>query len=128
MSTGWFTPHSARLAANRLEPLARRVRQEYRHLQSIAPAPAAEGPVGSVYFAAICRFHRATARLAGEGVFVRDPSRGWFEFPARRAGRTVLLSWRLGEAVPAGWAERGEMHGARRVDENGPWEEPSDAS
>ena len=128
MPRGWFTPRSARLAADRLEPLARCVRREYRRLQTLAPTPAAEGPVEPGYFAAVCRFHRATERLAGEGVLVRDPARGWFEFPARRAGRTVLLSLRLGEAVPSGWAERGESHGARRVDEDGPWEPPEGSS
>lgn len=127
MATYWFTPQSARLAAQRLEHLACHVSREYRRLQAIAPTPVADGPVERVYFDAICRFHRVAIRLAGEGVLFRDLAKGWFEFPARRAGRMVLLSWRLGEPVPAGWAERGERQRLRRVDESGPWDDPVEA-
>ena len=128
MPTDWFTPRTARLAARRLEPLASRVSREYRRLQSVAPLPVTDGPVERTYFDAICRFHRVALRLAGEGVLFRDLARGWFEFPARRSGRTVLLSWRLGEPVPAGWTERGDSHRRRQVDEGGPWDDPRDAS
>ena len=124
MALDWFTPHTARLAARRLEPLACQVSREYRRLQVVAPLPVTDGPVGRGYFDEICRFHRVALRLAGEGVLFRDLARGWFEFPARRCGRTVLLSWRLGEPVPAGWAERGERPGQRQVDEKGPWDDP----
>ncbi len=127
MAIDWFTPQTARRAARRLEPLACRVSHEYRRLQIVAPMPLAEGPVEAAYFAAICRFHRIALQLASEGVLFRDLAQGWFEFPARRAGRTVLLSWRLGEPVPAGWAERGERHSQRRIDEGGPWDDPGDA-
>jgi hypothetical protein len=127
MAIDWFTPHSARQAARRLEPLACRVRHEYRRLQIVAPMPLTDGPVEPDYFDAVRQFHRIAIQLADEGVLFRDLSRGWFEFPARRAGRTVLLSWRLGEPVPAGWAERGERPGRRRVDEGGPWDDPARA-
>ena len=124
MPVAWFTPHTARLAARRLEPLARHVQREYRRLQAVAPMPLQEGPVERTYFHAVRRFNRIAAKLAGEGVLFRDLAKGWFEFPARRSGRTVLLSWRLGEPVPAGWAERGEPHGRRELDEAGPWDDP----
>ncbi|NIM00765.1 MAG: DUF2203 family protein [Acidobacteria bacterium] len=128
MSNNWFTPHTARLAAQRLEPLASRVSREFRRLQVVAPMPVTEGPVEPAYFAAVCRFHRVARRLSHEGVLFRDLAKGWFEFPARRAGRTVLLAWRLGEPVPAGWSERGQRDGPLRLDESGPWDDPADAS
>ena len=128
MAIDWFTPQTARLAARRLEPLACHISLEYRRLRVTAPLPVADGPVEPAYFAAICRFHRIALQLAGEGVLFRDLAKGWFEFPARRSGRTVLLSWRLGEPVPAGWAERGEQACQRQVDESGPWDDPSELS
>ena len=126
MALDWFTPQTARLAARRLEPLACHVSREYRRLRVVAPMAVPDGPVGHAYFAEICRFHRVALRLAGEGVLFRDLAKGWFEFPARRSGRTVLLSWRLGEPVPAGWAERGEHAGQRQIDESGPWDDPAE--
>jgi hypothetical protein len=123
----WFTPRSARLAARRLDPLAREVRREFRRLHAWAPVPVSDGPVEAEYFEAICLFHRVAARLAREGVLFRDLDRGWFQFPSRRAGRTVLLSWQLGQPAPCGWSERGERNVYRPVDEAGPWDDPSEA-
>jgi len=123
----WFTPRSARLAALRLDVLARSVRREYRRLHAWAPPPVADGPVALEYFAAICAFHRIAASLAREGVLFRDLGKGWFEFPSKRAGRTVMLCWRLGQPVPAGWAERGERGVYRPIDDAGPWDDPSEA-
>lgn len=95
MRTGWFTPRSARRAARRLEPLARDVCRAYRRLSASSTLRLAEGRVDAAYYTAICRFHVVALRLAREGVLFRDLGRGWFEFPARRAGREVRLAWRV---------------------------------
>jgi hypothetical protein len=128
MPRGWFTPQSARRTARRLEPLARGVCIAHRRLCAGAPVPLAEGPVDRDYFDELCRFHSAAVALAAEGVLFRDLARGWFEFPARRAGRDVRLAWRIGSPAPAGWSERGEPDVVRRVDETGPWDDPSSTS
>jgi hypothetical protein len=128
MSCGWFTPQSARSTARRLEPLALGVCRAHRRLCARAPVPFPDGPVDQDYFEELCRFHNAAVALASEGVLFRDLARGWFEFPARRAGRDVRLAWRIGCPAPAGWSERGEPDVVRRVDESGPWEEPTGTS
>ena len=123
----WFTPRSARRAARRLEPLARRVCGSYRRLHSIAPKPLAEAPVEPEYFAEVCRFHGNALRLAGEGVLFRDLARGWFDFPARRSGRSVLLRWRIGSPAPSGWTDRRRLEFVQMIDEGGPWDDPGEA-
>ena len=60
-------PQSARRAVERLEPLARRVCDSYRRLESIAPKPVAEAAVEPEYFAEVCRFHGNAMRLVREG-------------------------------------------------------------
>ena len=97
-------------------------------MSATAPTPVPEGPVDRRYFRELCRFHAAALELAAEGVLFRDLARGWFEFPARRAGRDVRLAWRIGSPAPAGWSERGEPDVVRRVDESGPWDEPDGTS
>jgi hypothetical protein len=50
--------------------------------------------------------------------------RGVVDFPARRAGRQVLLCWELGEEAPRFWRESGAPFAGRKpVVRDDAWEE-----
>ena len=121
----FFTPLSARAALGRLRPEAERLSGLFRSMERRRPPMVrSDQAVDAVYFSMVARFHRALAMLHEAGVFVKNPRDGLLDFPARRAGRTVFLCWKVGEEVLKYWHECGSgLAGRRLVDEDGPWEE-----
>jgi len=121
----WFTPHSARKALDGLRPEAETLCRLFRTLEHARPARILpEQPVDPAYFDLVTRVHAALGAIRRRGVRVHDPRRGYLGFPARRAGRQVVLCWRVGEATLGFWHEPGDGQERRRpVDEDGPWEE-----
>jgi hypothetical protein len=107
-----------------LQPVARRVHRLFGQLERERPARILpEQPVASGYFTLVLRMHRALDELHRGGVAIVDPRRGRLYFPARRAGRDVLLCWSLDAETVESWHERGSGTTAQRsVDDDGPWE------
>src|SRR5262245_53933339 len=52
---------------------------------------------GTAYVRALYNIGKLTTELHGEGVQLKDYSRGLVDFPSLRDGRVVLLCWQLGE-------------------------------
>jgi hypothetical protein len=125
MVVRWFTPHSARQALDRLRPVAERMCHLYRTLERRRPGRI--GPdqaVDRTYFSLVSRLHATLHEIQGHGVQVKDLRKGLVDFPARRAGRPVLLCWQVGEASLRFWHDPESGYAGRRpVDEDGPWEE-----
>jgi hypothetical protein len=127
MSQTWFTPTSARVALERVRPVAERIRRLYRALeQHHPPAIGADQPVEAGYFTILARYAQRVEQLGRHGVRLGDPRDGAVEFPARRSGRAVCLCWRVGEPGLAFWRDPGEGVAARRLleDDDGPWDDP----
>jgi hypothetical protein len=121
----WFTPRTARQTLDALRPVAETLCRLYRKLESNRPARILpEQKVDPVYFALIWRLHSTLGEIHRCGAQVQDLRQGQLAFPARRAGRPVLLCWRVGEATLGFWQEpEAGLAGRRPVDEDGPWEE-----
>ena len=124
MTERWFTPDTARLALDALRPAAETLCKLYRTLESARPARIhPDQPVEPAYFALVARLHATLGAIRRRGVRVDDLRQGRLAFPARRAGRRVVLSWQVGEATLGFWHEPESGPDRRRpVDEDGPWE------
>ncbi|HKQ63086.1 MAG TPA: DUF2203 family protein [Candidatus Polarisedimenticolaceae bacterium] len=124
MMEPWFTPDSARRVLPQVRPAAERMCRLLQLLEACKPrGVGADQPVSAPYFTLLEAFHRALAELRALGVRVQDPRQGLLDFPARRAGRDVLLCWRVGEPTLAYW--RDALGAVRRpLDEDGPWDAP----
>lgn len=125
MTDRTFTPRSARKALSRIEPVVCDLSRLYRAMDDLLPAAGrADQPVHAEYYRMLGRLRSALRRIREEGARVKDPRAGLIDFPARLAGRGVLLCWRMGEPELAFWHEEKDgIAGRRRVDEDGPWEE-----
>lgn len=126
-----FTPATARRTLPRVGPAAERLRALYEALErSGRPSPRPDSPVDPVSFRLVRAIDETLSTISRHGVLVADVRRGRLDFPARRAGRPVLLCWEVGERGLDGWREPGAAAGTRHpVDEDGPWEtdrQPSD--
>ena len=125
MADGCFTPRSARQALDSLRPTAesmcRLVRELERHRpKQILP----DQPVDPDYFILVSRLQAALGKIRRRGVKVKDLRKGLLDFPARLAGRAVLLCWHVGEESLGFWHEPGQGFAGRQpVDEDGPWDE-----
>ncbi len=124
MAEQWFTPASARRTLASVRPAAERMCRLVRCLEAIRPpAIRPDQLVDRDYFFLVHRLRATLDELERSGVRVSDLRRGLVDFPARRAGREVLLCWRVGEARLAFWHEPDAGYAGRRpVDEDGPWE------
>lgn len=122
-----FTPRTARECAAVLRPVARIMCRLLREMDAArAGAGGPDEPVERSYFSRVEGFLAARDRIEASGASVADPRTGLIDFPAIRAGKPVFLCWWLGEPTVAFWRDSGEGFSARhRVDEDGPWEEPS---
>jgi len=120
----WFTPDTARLALEILRPAAETLCRLYRTLECKRPGRIrSDQPVDPVYFEVLARFHATLAAIRRRGVRVEDLRHGRLGFPARRAGRRVVLCWQVGEATVGFWHDLDTGHDRRRpVDDDGPWE------
>ena len=125
MSDRWFTPRTARQTLDALRPFAETLCRLYRKLERRRPARIlSDQPVDPAYFALISRLNSTLCEIHRRGAQVQDLRRGRLAFPARRAGRPVLLCWQVGEANLGFWREPGAGSAGRQpVDEDGPWEE-----
>ena len=103
-----FTPASAARALETVRPVAERICLVYRALEARRPIHGgSDRPVDPAYFRLLAELYGMLERLAACGVRIRDPRRGAVDFPARRAGRRVMLSWRVGESSLRYWRELG---------------------
>ena len=60
------------------------------------------------------RIWKYREELEALGVMLRQPERGWVEFPTRIHGKDAFLSWRLGEHEISYWRETDAPFTARR--------------
>ena len=120
-----FTPTSAREALQGIRCAAERLCEIYRKLEKRCPRSIqSDDRVEPAYFSLVEQLHAFLGEIGTSGVQVRDLKRGLLEFPARRAGRRVLLSWEVGEPSLDYWHEADAGREARRpIDDDGPWEE-----
>jgi hypothetical protein len=125
MNETCFTPASARETLQVIRHAAERLREIYRRLESSSPRSIeSDERVEPAYFALVQELHVFMGEIGARGARVRDLKRGLLEFPARREGRMVLLSWEVGERSIDYWHEVGAGDEARRpIDDDGPWEE-----
>ena len=124
MPQTWFTPSSARVALERVRPVAERIHTLYRALEvHHPPTIGADQPVDAGYFTILSRYARRVEQLGSQGVRLGDPRHGAVEFPARRSGHRVCLCWRVGEPGLAFWRPE-EGGAAPRLLDEGPWDEP----
>lgn len=125
MTCKLFTPVSARAALERVRPAAERMCRIYRAMKRASPAPpGGDRPVDREYFTLARSLVGTIQTLTRAGVRISDPGSGLIDFPARRAGRSVLLCWRVGEPTLGFWHHTDSGHGDRRpLDEDGPWDE-----
>jgi hypothetical protein len=119
-----FTPETARDTLPRVGPAAVRLRALYRALEHRARSrPSPDSPVDPLYFELLRAITAVRTVIDRHGVLVADLRCGRLDFPARRAGQAVLLTWEVGERRLFGWREVGAAAGTRHpVDEDGPWE------
>ena len=119
-----FTPVTARRALEDLRESAETMCRLFRAAEGRRPALVQpDGPVDRGYFRLVEQLTRVLARLDQAGVRVKDPRVGLLDFPARRAGRAVLLCWQVGESAIEHWHEEADGYAGRRpVDDDGPWE------
>ena len=126
MPPKWFTPESAQSALKEVRPAAETMCALFRTLESRRRhPPSCDERVEPDYFRLVVHLHRVLAALKQAGVRVRDPRSGAVEFPARRAGRPVALSWHVGERALSFWREPGSD--PRHPLDEGPWEEAEGA-
>ena len=117
MKSPLFTPRSARDTARALHSTLADALHLYRALRACAPPQGVEErPVDPGYFIAVRHLVRAVERVRAAGAEV-DLAGQRVRFPARRAGRDVVLFCDLAEPH-ALW-----LGDAPAVDD-GAWEEP----
>jgi hypothetical protein len=124
MGSRVFTPTAARRSLARLRPTAERMVRLYGAMARRPPeVGTGDRPVDPEYFYLARRLTAAMDRLHAAGVRIEDPRTGAIGFPSRRAGRMVVLCWRVGERNVSHWHEIEDDLGERRpLDEDGPWE------
>jgi hypothetical protein len=131
-----FTPAEANSALPDVRPLAERLsslRSRLRELEQVqrtlvtaiggnggGRAATGFGEAQSEFAVLAVELEECIAGLDRIGVQVKDADSGLLDFPARRAGRDVLLCWRLGEDVVAYWHGLDEgFAGRKQID----WDE-----
>jgi hypothetical protein len=120
-----FTPRTARQTLDELRPAAEAMCRLYRMMERRQPRRIAPDQwVDPLYFSLASRLHSTLEQIRNRGVQVKDVRQGLLDFPARRAGRQVLLCWKVGEPSLAYWhdLETG-FAGRRPVDDDGPWDD-----
>jgi hypothetical protein len=127
----WFTPETAQRILSQARPAVDNLRRIYRELERRRPDRIRpDARVDPDYFRLLRKLHALLAWFRSRGILVRDLELGWLDFPARRAGKRVMLCWRAGESALAFWYDPGAgPRGKRRLDPAGPWDRsgPGDA-
>ena len=123
MGTRIFTPSTARASLPSVRPKAESVFRLFRLMERCGPeTEVSDRPVEPSYFLMVLTLVAEIEALHDRGVRV-DPRNGMVDFPARRAGRDVLLCWRVGEPRLDHWHDTDpEIEGRFPVDDDGPWE------
>ena len=130
MSETLFTIDGARRALDRIRPAAEEICRIYRDLQSgrCGRAAASDAWIDPQYFAGVERIHGWLGEFGRVGVQVKDLKTGLLDFPVTRAGRLVLLCWRVGEPSLGFWHEtEAGFAGRRPFDDDGPWDQQDPA-
>lgn len=124
-TTTCFTPQTARAALAEVRSVAEDICRLYHHLEAQRPARVeSDERVAPRYFSMVHRLHELIGLLNRRGIQVKDPKRGLLDFPARLAGRQVLLCWRVGESTLRFWHEpEAGFAGRQPVDEAAEWAE-----
>ncbi len=124
MGTRLFTPSSARRSLENIRPAAESMARLFRTMERLRPRTTeVDRPVEPHYFLMVRRLTRTLDQVRSSGARIREPGLGLIDFPARRAGRNVLLCWKVGEPSVAHWHEVEGGHARRRpIDDDGPWE------
>lgn len=119
-----FNPKTAREALAAVRPSAEVMTRAFRSMEALKPERLhCDRPVDREYFQLARVLIEAIETLEHAGVLVKDARGGLLDFPARRAGRVVMLCWRVGESALGFWHEEGAGFAGRMpVDEDGPWE------
>ena len=119
-----FTPGTARVALETVRGSAESMTRAYRSMEVLRPGKiSSDQPVEREYFCLARALRGTLDRLQDAGVLVKDPKDGLLDFPARRAGRIVMLCWKVGEPGLHFWHEtEAGFAGRQPVDEDGPWE------
>jgi hypothetical protein len=119
-----FTPGSARAVLAAVRGPAETVRSVWRSIEALGPPRVAcDRPVDRRYFVLARRLWFALDAIDRAGVTVCDPRTGRLGFPASRAGRLVMLSWKVGEPDVGHWHEPPPgLESRRPLDEDGPWD------
>jgi len=125
MTDRCFTPRTARQMLDELRPAAESMCRLYRLMARRQPRRIApDQRVDPVYFSLASRLQSTLERIRGRGVQIKDIQRGLLDFPARRAGREVLLCWKVGEPALAFWHDLDAGYTGRRpLDDDGPWDD-----
>lgn len=120
-----FTPATARRSLAVIRPAAESMCRVFRVMERERPETiASDQAVQPRYFSMALELTATLDRLREAGVQVKDPRTGLIDFPARRAGRAVLLCWKVGEPDLGFWHEvEAGFAGRQPVQEDGQWEE-----
>ena len=121
-----FTVAEARALVPRLLPIVQELRDARREvialrsrLEQLTPAMRQNGHAAQAseleqsLVAVVQRLTRHLEALTELGVLVKDMEHGLVDFPALRAGRVILLCWRMDEPTVAFWHEVDSGFGGR---------------
>jgi hypothetical protein len=121
----WFTPATARHALLRLRPAVERLHRLFAEMEARRPSrTVSDSRVDPLYWSMVDKLVRGLGQLRRAGLRVDDLRQGKIDFPALRAGRPVLLCWRVGEPSVDYWHESGRGQDRVLVDDSGPWDPP----
>jgi hypothetical protein len=114
-----FTPEEANDALAEVRPLAERMVQARRSLAAAARrqrelviriagnggdlSPGEVRDAAAAVEREVATIAECVAALEAAGVQVKDMDEGLVDFPARHAGRDILLCWKVGEPAVSYW-------------------------
>ncbi len=107
-----FTVSEANGLLPEIEPKLVSIQSLYTIIESLRPeARAAAGASnfgggmegGTGYVNTLYKVGKLTTEIHELGVELKDPTNGLIDFPSMRAGRIVLLCWRLGDGNLIEW-------------------------
>jgi hypothetical protein len=114
-----FTPEEANEALAEVRPLAERMVQARRSLAAAARrqrelviriagnggdlSPGEVRDAAAAVEREVATIAECVAALEAAGVQVKDMDEGLVDFPARHAGRDILLCWKVGEPAVSYW-------------------------
>jgi hypothetical protein len=114
-----FTPEEANEALAEVRPLAERMVQARRSLAAAAHrqrelviriagnggdlSPGEVRDAAAAVEREVATIAECVAALEAAGVQVKDMDEGLVDFPARHAGRDILLCWKVGEPAVSYW-------------------------